>query len=66
MTTFEVFGIVKSKGKTIAVGDNGKFSTDDLRITNKLDELGFKRLGEQKKELKPSEPSKKKRGRPKK
>ena len=42
---FEVFGIVKSNGKKIAVGDNGIFETNDEKIIFKLDNLGFKRLG---------------------
>lgn len=44
MIDFELYGIVKSKGKTIAIGYDGKFSTEDERIINKLDELGFKRI----------------------
>ena len=41
---FEVFGIVKSGGKVIAIGDNGVFETDSEKIIYKLDNLGFKRL----------------------
>jgi hypothetical protein len=44
MITFELFGIVKSKGKTIAVGDSGLFSTDNNKVISKLDQLGFKRI----------------------
>jgi hypothetical protein len=70
MTTFEVYGIVKSKGKRIAVGDNGLFSTDDERIINKLDQLGFKRIPKSVNEgVKPSESKvelPKRKGRPKK
>lgn len=46
MATFELYGIVKSKGKTIAIGDGGKFSTEDEKIIYKLDNLGFKRIVE--------------------
>jgi hypothetical protein len=51
MTTFEVYGIVKSKGKKIAVGDNGVFSTDNEKTIKILDELGFKRINEPMKEI---------------
>ena len=55
MTTFEVWGIVKSKGKKIAVGDNGVFSTDNEKTIKTLDELGFKRINEPMKEIKEEE-----------
>ena len=44
MVTFELFGIVRSKGKIIAIGDGGLFSTDSEKVISKLDQLGFKRL----------------------
>jgi hypothetical protein len=44
MVTFELYGIVKSNKKIIAIGDGGKFSTEDERIIFKLNNLGFKRL----------------------
>ena len=44
MVTYKIYGIVKSRKKTIAIGDNGKFSTDNERIIEKLDRLGFKRI----------------------
>lgn len=50
--TFELFGIVKSKGKKIAVGDNGIFTTNKESIINKLLALGFKPIEEKKEELK--------------
>lgn len=70
--SFELFGMVKSKGKTIAIGDGGKFSIENGTVIRKLDQLGFKRIdvpiikSEEKKEgIKPSEPViKKKTGRP--
>ena len=52
MITYEVYGIVKSKKKTIAVGDNGKFSTDNPRVIEKLDAMGFKRINPVKKKAK--------------
>ena len=44
MVTFELFGIVRSKGKIIAIGDGGLFSTDSEKVISKLDQLGFKRI----------------------
>ncbi len=44
MVTYELYGIVRSKGKKIAVGDNGIFATNNEKIIKKLDELGFKRI----------------------
>jgi hypothetical protein len=44
IVTFELYGIVKSKGKKIAVGDNGVFSTGNEKIISKLRQLGFKEI----------------------
>jgi hypothetical protein len=56
--------MVKRKGKIIAIGDNGKFSTTNESIIRKLDLLGFPRIESDKKEtlekeIKPSKSLKK-------
>ena len=67
MAVFELRGMVRSRGKVIAIGDNGIFKTDSERIINKLDELGFRRISEpetspaDKEAVKESLPKRKKR-----
>lgn len=39
-----VHGIVKHKGKILAVGDNGRFETTDERTINLLREMGFQEI----------------------
>lgn len=60
---FELYGIVRHKGRKIANGIDGRFETTDERVIARLKMLGFKEIKDEPKEPEPK-PTRK-LGRPK-